>query len=121
MTGGLLAMLLLPAAVVYGLQRLLPLGTDDKLLCQSSSPLLARVLNVICPPRAVLYVYPGIFVAAALARMFATLVEVCASWAQSIRDSEFLVEMRLRNMEPEASRSPSPAAPAPVSVPIAVQ
>ena len=27
------------------------------------------------------------------------IIDLCGSWAQSIRDSEFLVEMRLRNLD----------------------
>ena len=46
-----------------------------------------------------MFIYPAIFVAAALARLGHALILLCASWAQSIRDSEFLVEMRLQNLE----------------------
>ncbi|KAH8110989.1 hypothetical protein DFH11DRAFT_1616415 [Phellopilus nigrolimitatus] len=78
-TAGLLAMLFLPIFLVLGLQRLLP--------------------TTISPNTLFLYVYPGIFVAAACARMYAALQTLCGTWAQQIRDSEFLVEMRLRNLE----------------------
>ncbi|TDL24001.1 hypothetical protein BD410DRAFT_786709 [Rickenella mellea] len=80
-TFGLLGMLLFPPAVLWTIGQFLPLPPNNMYLF--------------------MYVYPGIFTAAAIARLCQALVNVCASWAQSIRDSEFLVEMRLRNLEPE--------------------
>jgi E3 ubiquitin-protein ligase MARCH6 len=32
------------------------------------------------------------------------LLGLLSSWSQSVRDKEFLVEMRLRNLEPEKER-----------------
>lgn len=46
-------------------------------------------------------VYPGIFVVAGLMQSSRYINEIVASWSQAIRDKEFLVEMRLRNHEPE--------------------
>lgn len=48
----------------------------------------------------VLHVYPGIFTAAGLVHGAYALSKVLGSWSQTIRDKEFLVEMRLRNLEP---------------------
>ncbi|THH10343.1 hypothetical protein EW145_g1377 [Phellinidium pouzarii] len=106
-TAGLLAILFLPVIVVFGLQQLLPTKIKSSALCQSHPFTLSSIalvgtsylLDLHCPPRAVLYVYPGIFVCAAFTRMYSTLQVVCGSWAQQIRDTEFLVEMQLRNLE----------------------
>ena len=38
-----------------------------------------------------------------IAQICRAIINLCGSWAQSIRDSEFLVEMRLRNLEPPES------------------
>ena len=46
-----------------------------------------------------MHVYPGIFAAAGLIRLCVTGSGVLSRWSQSIRDTEFLVEMRLRNYE----------------------
>lgn len=50
-------------------------------------------------------VYPAIFVAVAGVRFGAVLLEMLSTWSQSIRDKEFLVEMRLRNLEPDSSKN----------------
>jgi E3 ubiquitin-protein ligase MARCH6 len=46
-----------------------------------------------------MHVYPGIFAAAGLIRLGITGSGMLSRWSQSIRDTEFLVEMRLRNYE----------------------
>jgi E3 ubiquitin-protein ligase MARCH6 len=46
-----------------------------------------------------MHVYPGIFAAAGLVRLGVTGSGLLSRWSQSIRDTEFLVEMRLRNYE----------------------
>ena len=46
-----------------------------------------------------MHVYPGIFAAVGLIRLGVTSSGVLSRWSQSIRDTEFLVEMRLRNYE----------------------
>jgi hypothetical protein len=51
-----------------------------------------------------MHVYPGIFVLTGLVRSVLALFDLLSSWSQSIRDKEFLVEMRLRNHEPESSK-----------------
>ena len=53
----------------------------------------------------VLHVYPGIFTAAGLVHGAYALSKVLGSWSQTIRDKEFLVEMRLRNLEPEQEKN----------------
>ena len=48
-----------------------------------------------------MHVYPGIFAAAGLIRLGVTGSRALSRWSQFIRDTEFLVEMRLRNYEQE--------------------
>ena len=48
-----------------------------------------------------MHVYPGIFAVAGLFRLVVTGSRTLSRWSQSIRDTEFLVEMRLRNYEQE--------------------
>jgi E3 ubiquitin-protein ligase MARCH6 len=48
-----------------------------------------------------MHVYPGIFAATGLIRVGVTGSRALSRWSQSIRDTEFLVEMRLRNYEQE--------------------
>jgi E3 ubiquitin-protein ligase MARCH6 len=45
--------------------------------------------------------YAGIFVFAGFVRTAVLVLRVLSTWSQSVRDMEFLVEMRLRNLEPE--------------------
>jgi hypothetical protein len=46
-------------------------------------------------------VYPGIFAGVGLIRLGVTGSGALSRWSQSIRDTEFLIEMRLRNYEQE--------------------
>jgi E3 ubiquitin-protein ligase MARCH6 len=79
---GLVGMILFPFAVYRGLRYLLPfLPIDNKFMF--------------------MYVYPGIFAIAGAARGAALAFSLLGTWSQSIRDKEFLVEMRLRNLEPQ--------------------
>ena len=48
-----------------------------------------------------MHVYPIVFVFAATIRSGIVLFDLLSSWSQAIRDKEFLVEMKLRNHEPE--------------------
>lgn len=45
--------------------------------------------------------YPGLFVTVSFIRAVVGGLNLLSSWSQAIRDKEFLVEMRLRNHEPE--------------------
>ena len=47
-----------------------------------------------------MHVYPGLFAVAGFGRSVMVVIALLSSWSQSIRDKEFLVEMRLRNHEP---------------------
>lgn len=46
-------------------------------------------------------IYPAIFIAAALAKSSMYCHDILSKWSQSIRDKEFLVELRLKNHDPE--------------------
>jgi E3 ubiquitin-protein ligase MARCH6 len=46
-------------------------------------------------------VYPGIFAGVGLIRLGVTSSGALSRWSQSVRDTEFLIEMRLRNYEQE--------------------
>jgi E3 ubiquitin-protein ligase MARCH6 len=47
-----------------------------------------------------MHVYPGLFAVVGFGRSIMTAMALLSTWSQSIRDKEFLVEMRLRNHEP---------------------
>ncbi|KAI0642432.1 hypothetical protein C8Q79DRAFT_917921 [Trametes meyenii] len=76
---GLLGMIILPAACVWAATHLVPLPIDGDFLF--------------------LHVYPGIFTLAGLGHAMWVLSRAMTSWSQTIRDKEFLVEMRLRNLD----------------------
>ncbi|KAN0115652.1 hypothetical protein V8E52_006771 [Russula decolorans] len=76
---GLVGMLALPPAIVVLLRRALTVHVDQRFI--------------------LMHIYPGIFAAAGLIRLGLTGSGVLSRWSQSIRDTEFLVEMRLRNYE----------------------
>lgn len=52
-----------------------------------------------------MHVYPGIFMSVGLIRSGLIVGGMLSKWSQSIRDKEFLVEMRLRNHEPDVKGS----------------
>ncbi|KAJ7623737.1 hypothetical protein FB45DRAFT_1089571, partial [Roridomyces roridus] len=79
---GLLGMILLPGAVFLSAQQFIPfIPKNSRLLFME--------------------VYPCIFVIVAGVRFSAVLYDMLSTWSQAIRDKEFLVEMRLRNLEPD--------------------
>ena len=51
-----------------------------------------------------MHVYPTVFVLAATLRSAVVAFDLLSSWSQAIRDKEFLVEMKLRNHEPELEK-----------------
>jgi hypothetical protein len=53
-----------------------------------------------------MHVYPSLFLLAGSVRSAITLYGMLSSWSQAIRDKEFLVEMRLKNHEPESEVVP---------------
>ncbi|KAF7976370.1 hypothetical protein HWV62_6933 [Athelia sp. TMB] len=79
-TGGLLGMIFLPAGILWAARQLGTIAMDGKFI----------FVNV----------YPGIFAVAGLFRGAVVGLQLLTTWSQSVRDKEFLVEMRLRNLEP---------------------
>ncbi|KAF9219715.1 hypothetical protein BS17DRAFT_740159 [Gyrodon lividus] len=77
----LLGMLLVPAGIVYVLRETLEVPLSGKFL--------------------LMHAYPGIFALLGFSRIFVSAVSMLSTWSQSIRDKEFLVEMRLQNLEPD--------------------
>lgn len=80
---GLFGMLVLPAAVVWGLREFFDLPLSPKFMF--------------------MHAYPGIFATVGLYRASMATLRLLSSWSQAIRDKEFLVEMRLQNLEPVAT------------------
>jgi len=79
--GGLVGMLLFPPAILWICAQITPLPINERTL----------FVNV----------YPAIFAGAGVGRGIWGLYEMYLKWSQSVRDKEFLVEMRLRNLEAE--------------------
>ncbi len=48
-----------------------------------------------------MHVYPSVFILAGTVHSVILLCKILSTWSSAIRDKEFLVEMRLRNLEPE--------------------
>ncbi|KAH7910305.1 hypothetical protein BJ138DRAFT_1009132 [Hygrophoropsis aurantiaca] len=80
LVGGFLGMLALPAVAIWCLRYFWDLPITNKFLF--------------------MHVYPGIFAVAGVSRTIIAGVGVISSWSQEVRDKEFLVEMRLQNLEP---------------------
>lgn len=53
----------------------------------------------------VLHVYPTIFTVAGCTHGLVSLSNLVGAWSQGVRDKEFLVEMRLQNLEPDLTKS----------------
>ncbi|KAH7924153.1 hypothetical protein BV22DRAFT_1091457 [Leucogyrophana mollusca] len=81
LAGGFLGMLVLPAVVIWSVRHFWHVPVSNKFMF--------------------MHAYPGIFAVAGLSRAVIAAVGVLSSWSQSIRDKEFLVEMRLQNLEPK--------------------
>lgn len=79
LTVGLLGMILLPPTAVWAALRITGLKMDETFI--------------------LLHVYPGICTFTATVLALRAAYEVVNSWSQTVRDKEFLVEMRLQNLE----------------------
>jgi hypothetical protein len=73
------------------------LGTDIYVGLLSLSLLSAQLMR----GSTVTHIYPGIFLAITFSSTGAKIYDGMTKWSQTIRDKEFLVEMRLRNHDPE--------------------
>jgi len=78
-TCGLLTVILAPPTLMFILKHAFPLPVPERTLLLS--------------------IYPSVIIALLAARLFKNVATLFQSWAQSIRDSEFLLEMRLLNLE----------------------
>ncbi|THH29527.1 hypothetical protein EUX98_g4673 [Antrodiella citrinella] len=83
LTGGLFSMILVPAILLWGARRLDVFRVDDNFLF--------------------LHVYPSLFTVAGCAHGISALSSLIGTWSQSVRDKEFLVEMRLQNLEADVA------------------
>ncbi|KAJ7881172.1 hypothetical protein B0H13DRAFT_2049858 [Mycena leptocephala] len=83
------------APVTFGLLGMIFLPGGAFLLAQHFIPIIPKNSRLLF-----MEVYPAIFVVVAGVRFGAVLLEMLGTWSQAIRDKEFLVEMRLRNLEP---------------------
>ncbi|KAF9644488.1 hypothetical protein BDM02DRAFT_3121841 [Thelephora ganbajun] len=52
----------------------------------------------------VVSIYPGVLTGVCVVRGILGLRNAYLKWSQTVRDKEFLVEMRLRNLEPEETK-----------------
>jgi E3 ubiquitin-protein ligase MARCH6 len=53
----------------------------------------------------VMHAYPGMFATVGFYRASVATLRLLSSWSQAIRDKEFLVEMRLQNLEPATNET----------------
>ncbi|KAF9644718.1 hypothetical protein BDM02DRAFT_3263386 [Thelephora ganbajun] len=82
--GGLLAMLAFPVGMVWIFKLLINYRITDRALFIS--------------------IYPGVFTGVGVVRGILGLRNAYLKWSQTVRDKELLVEMRLRNLEPEETK-----------------
>lgn len=54
-----------------------------------------------------MHVYPGMFAVTGIVSSLFALASSWETWAQSVREKEFLLEMRLQNLEPSAAHTPN--------------
>lgn len=85
LVAGLLGMLVLPAAAVWGLREFFDLPLSPKFMF--------------------MHAYPGMFATVGFYRASVATLRLLSSWSQAIRDKEFLVEMRLQNLEPATNET----------------
>ena len=103
--GGLLLIILFPAALFKACLLMFPgWGIAGRALCKYP---LRRLCTLSSQFASVTRFYPGILSLTLSSLIFEGMHETLQKWQQDIRDSEFLVEMRLRNLEPN---SPNTAA-----------
>ena len=104
LAGGLLGMIFFPGLVFRTVQYFLPnVSLDNRFMCKLLIFNNTRIHNSIIAS-IVMHVYPTVFVFAATLRSAVVAFDLLSSWSQTIRDKEFLVEMKLRNHEPELDK-----------------
>ena len=94
-------MLSLPVGLLWMFKTLTNDHITDRSLCTFSPPPDRPQISYASP--VVTSIYPGIFAGVGVIRGIWGLHKVYQKWSQAVRDKEFLVEMRLRNLEPEGT------------------
>ena len=100
--GGLLAMLTFPVALLWVLKAITKYPSTGRTLCAFKFPFDRSQLLNTSP--VVTVIYPGIFAGVGIVRGILGIHRMYLKWSQTVRDKEPLVEMRLRNLDPEESR-----------------
>ena len=91
-----MGMILLPGLTIYGCSRLSLTPSNSEDLCELIYSFKLFATEDTAPVR---LIYPSIFVMVAASQFAMSLIGVFAKWTQGIRDKEFLVELRLRNLD----------------------
>jgi len=95
-------MLSFPIILLWAFKMLPDHHVTDRALCAFQFPLdHPHILN---RPPIVTSIYPGIFAGVGMVRGIWGIHKMYLEWSQTVRDKEFLVEMRLRNLEPEETK-----------------
>ena len=106
LVGGLLGMMLFPGLLLQVVRYTIPaLALRRALMC--TLPFfypLVQLADIMHFFLSVTNVYPAIFVIAGFVRSAVVAYDVLSTWSQSVRDMEFLVELRLRNHEPDSEK-----------------
>lgn len=92
-----MGMILLPSLTIYAFSKLTSVASNFEDLCESFSP--CQPLLPLTTRSLVRLIYPSIFVMVAVSQFAMSLIGVFTKWTQGIRDKEFLVELRLRNLD----------------------
>ncbi|KAF9506397.1 hypothetical protein BS47DRAFT_1385606 [Hydnum rufescens UP504] len=83
--GGLLAMIVVPGIVPH---------------------ILSLILHIQLPEYvAIRGIYPAIFLTACVVHAIRRVAALLETWAQTVRDNEFLIALRLQNLEPDGTRT----------------
>lgn len=106
---GLFGLITMPPLCVYAVSKVfvLPMGIEQisKHGCVFSC-VYNFTLSLFSLDR---LVYPAIFVVIAIVESATNLAGVFNKWTQNIRDKEFLVELRLRNLEQSPNKDKAEA------------
>ena len=95
-------MLTFPVVLLWVLKVITKYPSTDRTLCTFRSPFYCSQLLNTSPT--VTSIYPGIFAGVGIVRGVWGIHKMYLRWSQAVRDKEFLVEMRLRNLEPEDTK-----------------
>jgi len=95
-------MLTFPVVLLWVLKVITKYPSTDRTLCTFQSPFYRSQLFNTSP--IVTSIYPGIFAGVGIVRGVWGIHKMYLRWSQMVRDKEFLVEMRLRNLEPEDTK-----------------